>query len=103
MIPNDFNVWFTTLKIKNSYFANILSNNELEKYFEDCWNTAQQTLIEDELKQKDNNIEELGYEKEELEWDIRELDAEKAGLESEVQTLLSRIVFLEEQINGNEK
>ena len=100
MVPNDFNVWFTTMTLKNPVLANIIISNELKKYFENCWSAAQQTLIENEIERQKFCIIELEGEKENLECDIIDINNEKAGLEAEIQTLLSRIIFLEEQLQG---
>lgn len=93
MISNYFSVWFETMKVRDKNFANLVSAYELEQYFEECWNSSQQAYIEsDEAFLK----EDIQY----LQWDKEELDYDKADLEAEIQTLLSRIVYLEEQLQG---
>ncbi len=100
MISNDFNVWFTIIKIKDLRFAEIVKSYNLTRYFEECWNNSQQALIESDIENKNGVIEELQLDNEELEWENTTIDLEKAELEAEIQTLLSRIVFLEEQLKG---
>ncbi len=100
MIPNYFSVWFETKKVRDKNFAKLVSNYALEQYFEECWDYSQQAFIDSKMDGIKTVIEELQWDKEDLEWDKTELDYDKADLEAEIQTLLSRIVFLEEQLQG---
>ena len=100
MISNYFSVWFETMKVRDKNFANLISAYELEQYFEECWNSSQQAYIDSDEAFLKEDIQSLQWDKEELEWDKEELDYDKADLEAEIQTLLSRIIYLEEQLQG---
>ena len=48
MVPSSFSVWFECKKASDKDFAKLCENSNLEKFFEECWETAQQSLREQE-------------------------------------------------------
>ena len=70
MVPSDFMTWFNCKKVSDKDFAK--DCDKYEKFFEECWETAQQSLRE----QKDFN--------EDLFDDLDDLDE----LKSRIQDIL---------------
>lgn len=103
MISDDFNVWFITKLIKNSKLSEINKKYDLRDFFEDCWNTARNEIIEsDNFISKDSeeycdiqNYEELKCNYEELEWQFKVLEEDISQREATIQSLLSKICYLE--------
>lgn len=100
MISDDFNVWFVTKLINNSKLSEINKSFDLREIFEDCWNISRKAVIENWnliSKNNDDYIEIEDYE--DLEWFNNELEEAVAGRDAVIETLLSRICELEQQVN----